>query len=235
MEFCSNSFENFLVAIGIKHEKMNTHNSMQNGVVEKFNYSAMDAFQTLLTESKPAERFWREALLCFTYAWNPVCHKSFDKTPFESYGRIVPSVRHLKVSGSTVYVRIPKHNSRKLDFYVKKGILVGYDFCMKSYCTWIYERDKMVETINVKILEKFRNMITSNQTVFCLNECETTELRGKDDDSDFGSAFPKPEKIKLSKEKVGKTKLFEGEQENLKFEGIASKSPASNKLKIDWF
>ncbi|GFW63775.1 retrovirus-related Pol polyprotein from transposon RE1 [Trichonephila clavipes] len=62
-----------------------------------------DGIKTLLKSSEVPHKFWGEALLCFTYAWNRICHKDSNKTPFEKYSGRKPSVLHLKPFGCLAY------------------------------------------------------------------------------------------------------------------------------------
>ncbi|GFV99003.1 retrovirus-related Pol polyprotein from transposon RE1 [Trichonephila clavipes] len=50
-----------------------------------------DGIKTLLKSSEVPHKFWGEALLCFTYAWNRICHEDSNKTPFEKYSGRKPS------------------------------------------------------------------------------------------------------------------------------------------------
>ncbi|GFW50773.1 retrovirus-related Pol polyprotein from transposon TNT 1-94 [Trichonephila clavipes] len=88
--------DNFLTELGIKHEVTNSYTPEMNGVAERFNLTALDGIKTLLKSSEVPHKFWGEALLCFTYAWNRICHKDSNKTPFEKYSGRKPSVLHLK-------------------------------------------------------------------------------------------------------------------------------------------
>ncbi|GFW44850.1 copia protein [Trichonephila clavipes] len=96
LEFCNKDMDNFLTELGIKHEVTNSYTPEMNGVVERFNLTALDGIKTLLKSSEVSHKFWGEALLCFTYAWNRICHKDSNKTPFEKYSGRKPSVLHLK-------------------------------------------------------------------------------------------------------------------------------------------
>ncbi|GFV91529.1 retrovirus-related Pol polyprotein from transposon TNT 1-94 [Trichonephila clavipes] len=69
-----------------------------------------DGIKTLLNSSEVPHKFWGEALLCFTYAWNRICHKDSNKTPFEKYSGRKPSVLHLKSFGCLAYAGVPKKN-----------------------------------------------------------------------------------------------------------------------------
>ncbi|GFY22582.1 copia protein [Trichonephila clavipes] len=90
LEFCD--MDNFLTELGIKHEVTNSYTPEMNGVAERFNLTALDGIKTLLKSSEVPHKFWGEALLCFTYAWNRICHKDSNKTPFEKYSGRKPSV-----------------------------------------------------------------------------------------------------------------------------------------------
>ncbi|GFX17176.1 retrovirus-related Pol polyprotein from transposon TNT 1-94 [Trichonephila clavipes] len=85
LEFCNKDMDNFLTELGIKHEVTNSYTPEMNGVAERFNLTALDGIKTLFKSSEVPHKFWGEALLCFTYAWNRICHKNSNKTPFEKY------------------------------------------------------------------------------------------------------------------------------------------------------
>ncbi|GFS62212.1 retrovirus-related Pol polyprotein from transposon TNT 1-94 [Trichonephila clavipes] len=95
--------DNFLTELGIKHEVTNSYTPEMNGVAERFNLTALDGIKTLLKSSEVPHKFWGEALLCFTYAWNRICHKDSNKTPFEKYSGRKPSVLHLIPFGCLAY------------------------------------------------------------------------------------------------------------------------------------
>ncbi|GFU61686.1 copia protein [Trichonephila clavipes] len=103
LEFCNKDMDNFLTELGIKHEVTNSYTPEMNGVTERFNLTSLDGIKTLLNSSEVPHKFWGEALLCFTYAWNRICHKDSNKTPFEKYSGRKPSVLHLKPFGCLAY------------------------------------------------------------------------------------------------------------------------------------
>ncbi|GFY16976.1 retrovirus-related Pol polyprotein from transposon TNT 1-94 [Trichonephila clavipes] len=92
LEFCNKDMDNFLTELGIKHEVTNSYTPEMNGVAERFNLTALNGIKTLLKSSEVPHKFWGEALLCFTYAWNRICHKDSNKTPFEKYSGRKPSL-----------------------------------------------------------------------------------------------------------------------------------------------
>ncbi|GFT11552.1 retrovirus-related Pol polyprotein from transposon RE1 [Trichonephila clavipes] len=125
-----------------------------------------DGIKTLFKSSEVPHKFWGEALLCFTYAWNRICHKDGNKTPFEKYSGRKPSVLHLKPFGCLAYAGVPKQ-IRKFDKRAKIGIMMGYAQRTKGYRIWLIDENKLVETINVRFDENkrginFRQKVNSN-------------------------------------------------------------------------
>ncbi|GFU98863.1 retrovirus-related Pol polyprotein from transposon TNT 1-94 [Trichonephila clavipes] len=126
-----------------------------------------DGIKTLLKSSEVPHKFWGEALLCFTYAWNRICHKDSNKTPFEKYSGKKPSVLHLKPFGCLAYAGVPKQIRKKFDMRAKIGIMMGYAQRTKGYRIWLIDENKLVETINVRFDENkrginFRQKVNSN-------------------------------------------------------------------------
>lgn len=153
LEFIHKEFEKFFEEQGIRHERTNFYTPEQNGVAERFNYTAIDAVKTMLHDSGLSKGFWNEALLCFTYTFNRVCRGNQNKTPFELYSGRRPSVKHLRVFGSKAYVGMPRQLRSKFDMRTKKGILVGYAMKTKGYRIWLPDEHKIIETINVTFVE----------------------------------------------------------------------------------
>ncbi|GFX49283.1 retrovirus-related Pol polyprotein from transposon TNT 1-94 [Trichonephila clavipes] len=159
--------DNFLTELGIKHEVTNSYTPEMNGIAERFNLTALDGIKTLLKSSEVLHKFWGEALLCFTYAWNRICHKDGNKTPFEKFFCRKPSVLHLKPFGCLAYAGVPKQIRKKFDMRAKMGIMMGYAQRTKGYRIWLIDENKLVETINVRFDENkrginFRQKVNSN-------------------------------------------------------------------------
>ncbi|GFU57732.1 retrovirus-related Pol polyprotein from transposon TNT 1-94 [Trichonephila clavipes] len=167
LEFCNKDIDNFLTELGIKHGVTNSYTPEMNGVAERFNLTALDGIKTLFKSSEVPHKFWGEALLCFTYAWNRICHKDSNKTPFEKYSGRKPSVLHLKPFGCLAYAGVPKQIRKKFDMRAKIGIMMGYAQRTKGYRIWLIDENKLVETINVRFDENkrginFRQKVNSN-------------------------------------------------------------------------
>lgn len=178
LEFISEKFEQFLGEQGIKAERTNVYTPQQNGVSERYNYTAMNGVRVLLKASSLSNGFWVEALFCFTYVWNRICHCSQNKTPFELYGGRKPSVKHLREFGATAYIQTPKQLRNKLEMRSKKGILVGYAMKTKGYRIWLPTERKVVETINVRIEEKGKSsgdVLDPSKLIYQLEEDSDNE------------------------------------------------------------
>ncbi|KMQ83144.1 copia-like retrotransposable protein, partial [Lasius niger] len=154
LEYVHKEFKSFLEKQGIHAERTNVATPQQNGVAERYNLTSLDAVKAMLSDSGVKTTFWSEALLCFTYTWNRVCHGGQTRTPFELYGGKTPSVNHLEIFGSKAYVAIPKQNRSKLEMRAKEGVMVGYAMQTRGYRVWLPSEHKVVETSHVKFVSK---------------------------------------------------------------------------------
>ncbi|GBL70260.1 Retrovirus-related Pol polyprotein from transposon TNT 1-94 [Araneus ventricosus] len=149
MEFCYTEFNKFLEDQGIHAERANVYSPEQNGVSEPFNYTAMDAVKAMLKDRGIGNVSWVEALFCFTYVSNRVCHEHQKKTPFELFGGRKPPVKDFKIFGTTAYVGVLRQTRSKLQMCSKKVIVVGYGLQTRGYRIWIPSERRVVETINI--------------------------------------------------------------------------------------
>ncbi|GFU87283.1 retrovirus-related Pol polyprotein from transposon TNT 1-94 [Trichonephila clavipes] len=120
LEFCNKDMDNFLTELGIKHEVTNSYTPEMNGVAERFNLTALDGIKTLLKSSEVPHKFWGEALLCFTYAWNRICHKD-KQNAFRKYSGRKPSVLHLKPFGCLAYAGVCQNKLEKIRYACENG------------------------------------------------------------------------------------------------------------------
>ncbi|GFW27706.1 retrovirus-related Pol polyprotein from transposon TNT 1-94 [Trichonephila clavipes] len=180
--------DNFLTELGIKHEVTNSYTPEMNGVAERFNLTALDGIKTLLKSSEVPHKFWGEALLCFTYAWNRICHKDSNKTPFEKYSGRKPSVLHLKPFGCLAYAGVPKKIRKKFDMRAKMGIMMGYAQRTKGYRIWLIDENRLVETINDDF-DRVKDSLTSRLVSKTSTEMPSTSEK-PDVSSDNHSLIP---------------------------------------------
>ncbi|GBM28889.1 Retrovirus-related Pol polyprotein from transposon TNT 1-94 [Araneus ventricosus] len=188
LEFCNKDLDSFLEQQGINHEKTNPYTPEKNGVVERYNLTALYGVKTLLKSSGVSQKFWGEALLCFTYTWNRVCYKDGNKTPFEKYSGKKPSVSHLKPFGCLAYVGVPKQIRKKLDMRAKLGIMMGYALHTKGYRIWLRDENKLIETINVWFDENTKGVDASQNSNQYI-KFNFTISNYSDDEGDFDTVM----------------------------------------------
>ncbi|GFW03332.1 retrovirus-related Pol polyprotein from transposon TNT 1-94 [Trichonephila clavipes] len=170
LEFCNKDMDNFLTELGIKHEVTNSYTPEMNGVAERFNLTALDGIKTLLKSSEVPHKFWGEALLCFTYAWNRICHKDSNKTPFEKYSGRKPSVLHLKPFGCLAYADENKlvetinvrfdENKRGINFRQKVNSNLGYNLNLPDYYDDEDDFDRVKDSLTSRLVSE-----TSTETL----------------------------------------------------------------------
>ncbi|GFW77749.1 retrovirus-related Pol polyprotein from transposon TNT 1-94 [Trichonephila clavipes] len=93
-----------------------------------------------LSRVKFPHKFWGEALLCFTYAWNRISvTKTVTKTPFENIQ--VENHRYcIWKTGCLAYAGVPKQ-IEKFDMRAKMGIMMGYAQRTKGYRIWLIDEN----------------------------------------------------------------------------------------------
>ena len=90
-------------------------------------------------------RFWADVVLCVVYIKNRrPYHATKNKTPYEMWYGHIPSVRHLRVFGSTCYALILKEQRNKLGARSHKCIFLGYSNTSKAYCLYCEENKKFI-------------------------------------------------------------------------------------------
>ncbi|GFX18795.1 retrovirus-related Pol polyprotein from transposon TNT 1-94 [Trichonephila clavipes] len=164
LEFCNKDMDNFLTELGINHEVTNSYTPEMNGVAERFNLTALDGIKTLLKSSEVPHKFWGEALLCFTYAWNRICHKDSNKTSFEKYSGRKPSVLHLKPFGCLAYADENKlvetinvrfdENKRGINFRQKVNSNLGYNLNLPDYDDDEDDSDRAKDSLTSRLVSK---------------------------------------------------------------------------------
>ncbi|GKA33877.1 retrovirus-related pol polyprotein from transposon TNT 1-94 [Tanacetum coccineum] len=114
---------------GIEHQTSTARTPEQNGVVERWNRTLVEAARTMLSAAKVPLFFWAEAIAttCFTQNRSLVIPRH-EKTPYHIINGRKPSVKFFHIFGSLCYI---VRDGENLDKMKEKGdacIFVGLMF-----------------------------------------------------------------------------------------------------------
>jgi hypothetical protein len=137
-EFDSRKYDDPCRASGIKRELIVPYNPQQIEVAERKNRTICEAARAMMYDQNLPLSLWAEAANTTVYIQNRCPHKALEeKIPEEVFTGKKPSVDHLRIYGSPVYIHIPKENRTKLEPSGKKGTFVGYSETSKAYRIYV--------------------------------------------------------------------------------------------------
>jgi len=160
-EYLNQQFLQYLKEDRIRHIVSPPYSPAQNGLSERMNHTIMEGARCLLEDAKISKEFWGHAVLTAAHIHNRLPSTSQRGiSPIEHWTGKAPSIRHLRIWGSTTWVHIPKERRRKLDPKSVKGILVGYeeDAGTKVYRVYDPESKRLVLSGDV-IIDEVRKPI----------------------------------------------------------------------------
>jgi hypothetical protein len=103
------------------------YNPQQNGVAERKNTTICEEARSIMYDQNLPLSLWAEAASTVVYIQNMFPHKALEeKTSEEVFTDKKPSVDHLIIFGSLVYIHVPKEKRTKLELSRKKDTFVGY-------------------------------------------------------------------------------------------------------------
>lgn len=131
----------------------------------------VEAARSMLHTKNLALSFWAEAVNTAVYILNRAGPSPVKgKSPYQVWFNKDPSMDHLRIFGSEVYVHVPKEKRRKLDKKAKKGVFVGYSEDSKAYRVWIPEERKIEIARDIVFRES-----VPNPDVLVNSSCENEE------------------------------------------------------------
>ena len=133
-EYTSRAFNDFCATHGIARELIPPYTPEHNGVAERRNRSILDITRCLLLDKALPGHLWGEAVKAAVDILNLRSTKQHpDKTPEELFSGKKPSITHLRIFGSSVFVHIPKASRTKLEPRSEKCILLSFDLGARAY------------------------------------------------------------------------------------------------------
>eukprot|EP00794_Sanderia_malayensis_P011707 gene11707-biopygen9383 len=153
-EYKSDDFEKYCKERGILQEDTIPYTPQQNGVAERMNRTIMETVRSIMHHAKLPMMFWAEAVSTAVYIRNRCPTSALkEKTPYESWLKEKPSVKHLRVFGCNAMVHIPDEKRSKLDKKSRRCIFVGYPTGSKGYKLFDPETRKMIRSRDVIFME----------------------------------------------------------------------------------
>ena len=139
-----------------------------NGVVGRYNRSAIDIGRCLIREARIHRRYWPEIIKTVAYLKNrTIANTQENKTPYEIFFGTKPDVEHLKIYGSRVFVRVPEALWKsKWDDKAELGILVGYT-----------ENGYRVLVNNRVICARHVQVVEESTKLICLEKIDDQKVR----------------------------------------------------------
>jgi len=126
-EYTGHSFRNYLAKKGITHWMTPPYTPEHNGIAERANRTITEMVRCMLFDAGLRREFWGYAALTAVHIINRLPGTTHNnKSPFEIWFGVQPSISHLRVFGGTAYRHVPAPTQRKLDRRARKCRLVGY-------------------------------------------------------------------------------------------------------------
>ena len=140
LEFDNEKVRKILQQHGVKQRLITPYTPQQNGCAERDNRTLVEAARAMLyAHSNLPKRLWAELVNTAAYIINRTGASAVEgKSPFELWFGKKPSIKHLKVIGTTCYAYIPGQKRKKLDKKALKCVLIGYNGD-DSYRLWHQE------------------------------------------------------------------------------------------------
>ncbi|KAL8091492.1 hypothetical protein AgCh_033925 [Apium graveolens] len=154
-EFKNSIMEEFCKDHGIKQEFYVPETPQQNGVVERKNWTLIEAALIMLDEAKLSTYFWAEAVQIACFTQNATLINKHGKTPYEMVKKKKPNMKYFHLFGCKCFV-LKTHPEQLSKFNLKanEGIFVGYPLSTKAFRVYNLRTRVVMESINVSYDDK---------------------------------------------------------------------------------
>nr|GEU50145.1 Gag-Pol polyprotein [Tanacetum cinerariifolium] len=149
-KFVNQTLRAYYEEVGISHESSVARSPQQNGVIERWNRTLIEAALTVLIYAQASLFLWAEAVAtaCFTQNQS-IIHLRHGKTPYELLHNKLPDLSYLHVFGALCYSTDDSENLGKLQPKAGIGIFIGYTPTKKAFQIYNMCTRRIVEIIHV--------------------------------------------------------------------------------------
>nr|GEV44499.1 retrovirus-related Pol polyprotein from transposon TNT 1-94 [Tanacetum cinerariifolium] len=166
-EFLNKTLNEFFNEEGIEHQTSTARTPEQNGIVERWNRTLVEAARTMLLASQLPLFFLGEAIATACYTQNrSIIIPTHDKTPYHIINDRKPSIKHLLIFGCICYITRDGENLDKMKEKRDQYILVGYSTQSKGYRVYNKRTRMIVKSIHIRFdeIKEVSDMSVSNNT-----------------------------------------------------------------------
>nr|GEZ71429.1 retrotransposon protein, putative, unclassified [Tanacetum cinerariifolium] len=161
----------YFVAEGIHHQTSVAQTLEQNGVVERWNRTLVEAARTMLSAAKVPLFFWAEAIATAYFTQNrSLVIPRHEKTPYHIINNRKPSVKFFHIFGFLCYIVRDGENLDKMKEKGDECIFVGYSTQSRAYRVFNKRTRVIMESIHVnfdELPQMASNHISSDPTPEC--------------------------------------------------------------------
>nr|GEZ35816.1 retrovirus-related Pol polyprotein from transposon TNT 1-94 [Tanacetum cinerariifolium] len=149
-EFKNQVLKEYFDFVGISHQMSFVRTPQQNAVVERQNWTLVEAARTMLIFSRAPLFLWAEAIAtaCFTQN-RSIIHRHFNKTPYELINGRKLDILFLHVFRALCYPKNDREDIGKLDAKGDISFFIGYSADSCAYRIYNRRTKKTMETMNV--------------------------------------------------------------------------------------
>ncbi|GKB84620.1 retrovirus-related pol polyprotein from transposon TNT 1-94 [Tanacetum coccineum] len=149
-EFVNQTLREWYENVGITHQTSVARTPLQNGVVERRNWTFVETARTMQIFSKAPLFLWAEAINTTCYTQNrSLIRIRYNKTPYELMQDKKPNLSFFHVFGSLCYPTNDHDDLGKFDAKADIGIFVGYTPAKKAFRIYNIRTRIITETIHV--------------------------------------------------------------------------------------